>query len=141
LAYDAPIRASSDRGIRRLSKSGAILVGALALLACGSPSSSASPASGIKGRAVLWPTCPVQRAGQSCERGYRTTLKVLTATRHRLVTKVRSGRDGHFQVRVAPGRYTLKSTSRGLPRSTPMTVTVRRHRFTIVKFVFDTGIR
>jgi hypothetical protein len=95
----------------------------------------------VSGRVLLGPTCPVQRAGQSCERGYQATIAVFTKPRHRLIKKFRSGTDGRFSVRLAPGRYTLSGTNRGLPRATPVKVTVRPHRFTSVIITFDTGIR
>jgi hypothetical protein len=118
------------------------VAGASALLvACGSASSAAKLDSGIAGKVLLGPTCPVQRVGQTCETAYRTTIEVLTARRHRLVKKVRSGSDGRFRVQLAPGRYTLTGAHSGLPRATPVTVTVRAHRYAHVTIRFDTGIR
>lgn len=112
------------------------------LLACGCSSwASARIDSGLTGRVVLGPTCPVQRIGESCERGYQTTIAVFTAASHRPVTTFRSGPDGRFRVRIGPGRYTLQETHRALPRFVPATVTVRQHRFTSLTLKFDTGIR
>jgi hypothetical protein len=120
----------------------ALMLLSLGLLACGTAASSAARVdSGVSGRVFVGPTCPVERPGQVCERAYRTTLAVYAGPSHRLVTRVRSDREGRFQARLVPGRYVLQGTNRGLPRWTPKTVTVRAHRFTQVTLVFDTGIR
>jgi hypothetical protein len=118
------------------------LLVSLVLFGYGCSSSSAARIdSGLAGRVWLGPTCAVQRVGQSCERGYQTTLAVFTGRRRRLVTTFRSGPDGRFRLSIPPGRYTLKGTHRGIPRSIPTTVTVRPHRFTLVTIRFDTGLR
>jgi hypothetical protein len=106
-----------------------------------SSAAAVSVDSGISGRVVLAPTCPVQRVGQRCERGYQTTVAVYTAARHRLVRTFRSRPDGRFRVRLPPGRYILRGTHAGPPRSAPVTVTVHHHTFTTLTIAFDTGIR
>jgi len=116
----------------------------VALLGCGPAAARTRTDSGITGRVLVAPTCPVERPGLTCERAYATTLAVYGRggrARGRLVKRVQSAADGHFRVRLAPGRYTLKGTNSGLPRWTPMNVRVRMHRFTNVTFVFDSGIR
>ncbi len=103
--------------------------------------SAAAPPSGLTGRVMIGPTCPVQRLGERCERPYRTEIVVLRARDQRRVTLFRSGSDGRFRVRLTPGRYVLEAASPGLPRLTPLQVTVRAGRFTAVTIVFDSGIR
>lgn len=118
------------------------MVALFMFFACGCSSwASARIDSGLTGRVVLGPTCPVQRTGESCERGYQTTMAVFTAASHRLVTTFRSGPDGRFRVGIRPGRYTLQGAHRGLPRFVPATVTVRPDRYTGLTIKFDTGIR
>lgn len=114
-------------------------------LAAGAGSSAATTPrpvdSGIKGRVLLGPTCPVERQGHPCVRPYETTLAVYPAGRSDRVATFRSGRDGHFRVALAAGRYRLQATHAGLPRLQPLFVTVLRDRFTSVTVTFDTGIR
>jgi hypothetical protein len=131
------------------------LLGALAALtsttalACGSSSAvpatattqAAQGASGISGRVLLSPTCPVQGTGQTCERGYQTTIAIYTAAHQRFVKTFRSERNGAFRVVIAPGRYVLTATQGSVPRLMPSTVTVRRGRFTSITLVVDSGIR
>lgn len=118
---------------------------ALTLAACGNApraTTAAAVASGLAGRVVIGPTCPVQRAGHKCERGYQTTVAVYTAHHpDRLVTTVRTASDGSFRLSLASGRYYLAATGRGRPRSTAIVVTVRPHRLTTVMIVLDTGLR
>ena len=104
-------------------------------------SSAAKPASGIVGRVMIGPTCPVERPGQSCVRPYATNIKVLGAARHHLVMTFESTSDGRFRVALSPGRYILRAARVGLPRLSPRAVTVRRGTFTRVTLVFDTGLR
>src|ERR1700694_6310826 len=93
----------------------AVAVASLVLGACGCASAAASVDSGISGRVVLGPTCPVQRIGQTCERAYQTTVAIYAARGGRLVHTFRSGADGRFRVRLAPGRYSLRGAGAGLP--------------------------
>jgi hypothetical protein len=116
----------------------------LALVACAGTSSAtvSQPVdSGIKGRVLLGPTCPVARPGQTCVRPYQGTVAVYTAAGKRRVKRFRSTTAGHFRVALAPGRYRLQGTHSGLPRLQPVSVTVRPHRFTTITITFDTGIR
>jgi len=87
--------------------------------------------------------CPVVRAGSPCpDKPISTELQV---TRDgRVVATVRSGEDGRFSVALAPGDYVLvpaQASPGGLPFARPVPVTVRPHVFTLVKVLFDSGIR
>lgn len=107
----------------------------------GAPSSR-HPDSGIRGRVLIGPTCPVQRVGQTCVRPYRATIVVRSEPAGRLVARARSSADGRFTVALVPGRYVLvPQPGRPYPRSSPQTVTVRSHRYTRVLISYDTGIR
>jgi hypothetical protein len=59
------------------------------------------------------------------------------------VATVRTGSDGRFEIRLAPGTYVLEgTTSAGLHRvAKPTTVTVPSGGFATVTITFDTGIR
>lgn len=98
--------------------------------------------SGLRGRVLYGPTCPVQRVGQSCTRPYQATISILREPATKTVSTVRSASDGRFTVRLPPGRYLIEPhNGRPFPRSRPQTVTVYAHRFTNVTITYDSGIR
>lgn len=140
------ISGAGSLGPRR-GRIGAVSALAIALTACGGPPATADPSrshvdSGIRGRVLLGPTCPVQRPGQTCVRPYQATITVRVAATRRLVARVHSRADGRFSVRLAPGNYLLvPQTGRPFPRASPQTTTVVAHRFTSVVISYDTGIR
>src|SRR5439155_25449016 len=94
--------------------------------------------SGVKGKVLYGPTCPVQRAGESCVRPYRAKLRVLKQATRGVVATTRSDAGGRFTVRIAPGRYVIQPISAHLyPRASSQRVRVRAHRFTRVTIFFD----
>jgi hypothetical protein len=98
--------------------------------------------SGIIGRVVIGPTCPVERPGKTCERPYQATIVIRREATHRLVARVQSSALGRFRVALAPGTYLLvPQNSRPYPRSSPRVVMVRRHRYATVLISYDSGIR
>jgi hypothetical protein len=116
------------------------IVLAAALLA---PAAAGSrPDSGVRGKVVYGPTCPVERPGESCTRPYRATLRVRKRPSQRLVGTVHSGNDGRFGLRLSPGRYLIVPVSgHPFPRASSVPVRVRAHRFTRVTIAYDSGIR
>jgi hypothetical protein len=103
---------------------------------------SAGLNSGLNGHVLYGPTCPVQRVGQSCERPYQATIRVLRDPARRSSVTVRSAGNGTFRVRLAPGRYLLEpQNGRPFPTSRPQTITVHPHRYTNVTIRYDSGIR
>lgn len=120
----------------------ATLVTVTVLLAFGCSASSATKSpSGLTGRVLIGPTCPVERAGQRCQRAFAAQIVVFRRRDHRRVTSFRSGSDGRFRVMLEPGRYVLAAAKAGTPRLAPVDTTVRTGRFTTLTLVFDTGIR
>lgn len=119
------------------------LVGALVALAVGSASGASGPTdSGIRGRVLLGPTCPVQRPGHSCTRPYQAWLTIRREPSATVTMRLRSAPDGRFTAQLAAGRYLLQPRNgRPFPRAGSQTVTVSRHRFTEVTVQFDSGIR
>ena len=117
---------------------------ALFLLAsCGSGAASA-PDSGIRGRAVIGPTCPVERVPpdpRCADKPLATTIAVLRASDRKRVATTESGKEGRFSVRVRPGRYYLRGAKNTRPFARTVLVTVRAHHFTRVRLTFDSGIR
>ena len=100
------------------------------------------PASGVRGKVLYGPTCPVERVGERCVEPYDATLRIRRRSTRKVVAEVRSGRDGRFTVRLRPGHYIIEpSVGHPYPRASPEPVLVRSHRFTSVTIMFDSGIR
>lgn len=121
-----------------------LLLTPMVLAACASQSAATAPrslSSGIAGRVLIGPTCPVERAGHPCVRGYRAKIAVFAAAGHRFVRSFKSTRSGYFRVALRPGSYQLRSAGSRYPQMRPESVTVRPHRFTRIRIMFDTGIR
>ena len=98
--------------------------------------------SGIHGIVLYGPTCPVQRAGVSCERPLVATVRVSRAGSTRWLSRARSGRDGRFTFHLRPGRFLVRaSTSAAIVRTLSEVVSVSAHRFTAVTLRVDSGIR
>jgi hypothetical protein len=114
-----------------------LLAAVTVLTACGG-SSAGGADSGIRGRALLGPACPVEPCSVS-ELPY--TGSFLVRRDGVVVAKVRTVGKGRFEVRLGPGQYVLESESAGLPLLKPVDVTVREHEFTDVELAFDSGIR
>lgn len=120
------------------------------LSACGVRAAAVAPAavsahhrdSGIRGRVIVGPTCPVQRVAHACVRPYRVTIAIRRQPTSRLAATVRTSANGRFTVALAPGRYLLvPQTGRPYPRSSPQTATVSPNHYTSVVISYDTGIR
>jgi hypothetical protein len=103
---------------------------------------SAGASSGVRGRVLYGPTCPVERPGESCTRPYQTWVSARREPRGSLAARVRSSVDGYFTARLAPGRYVLVAQGgRPFPRAMSQTVTVWPGRYTNVTLSVDSGIR
>lgn len=114
----------------------------LALGSCAASATSRAPDSGVRGRVLYGPTCPVQRPGQSCERPYRATLVFRREPSNKLALRVSSAADGGFTAHLAPGRYRLEPRNGNpFPRAQSETVSVRAGRFTRLTVHYDSGIR
>lgn len=99
-------------------------------------------ASGLHGTVVRSPAMPVCRFGVPCSvPAKRVVLKF--ERRGRVVRRVRTGRHGRYRVRLAPGRYVVRTGTRlGIGRGIrPLRVDVRRGVNRRVDFTIDTGIR
>ncbi|HEV3127928.1 MAG TPA: carboxypeptidase-like regulatory domain-containing protein [Solirubrobacteraceae bacterium] len=116
-------------------------------VACGSASGRAIH-SGIAGRVVAGPTCPVERVPpdpQCAPRPLAAPLRVRRADGSGSGRVVHSSADGRFRVPLVPGRYTivpLAPNGSPFPRPPrPITLTVRAGRYSRVTITYDTGIR
>ncbi len=107
-----------------------------------SGSVSSHPDSGLSGRVLIGPACPIAGAGQKCFRPYKATIAIRAAGSGRLIAKVRSSANGRFRVTLAPGTYRLMpQTGRPYPRASAQTATVRSHRYTSVVIYYNEGLR
>jgi hypothetical protein len=108
--------------------------------ACAAATTTSATDSGIQGKAIYGPTCPVQRVGgPSCQHPYAGEI-VIRQGDHSVAT-TRSATDGTFRVALPPGAYTVSSAGTGLPIVKPFDVTVKPHTFTTITVMFDSGIR
>ena len=114
-----------------------LLIAVTLLAACGG-SSAGSSNSGVRGRALLGPACPVEPCSVS-EPPY--TGSFVVRKDGAFVAKARTDRKGRFEVRLDPGQYVLESESAGLPLLKPVEVTVHAHEFAEITLGFDSGIR
>ena len=125
---------------------------ALALTACCVALLAAAPAvgadSGIRGRVVASPTCPVERGPpdpRCAPRGLAAVVRIYRLADHHTVARFRTRDDGRFRVRLRRGRYGLNArpASGGKLPSCPQGVkaTVRSGHYARVTIDCDTGIR
>lgn len=116
------------------------LLAAVTLLSACGGSSAGSSDSGISGRAVISPACPVEPCTVA-EPPYEGSFVVRKGDD--VVATVKTDAKGRFEVRLVPGAYVLQSgaEAEALPLLKPVEVTVREHEFTNVTLAFDSGIR
>ena len=119
------------------------------LSGCGVTRVSADPSgsvsshldSGLNGRVLIGPACPIAGVGQKCFRPYKATIAIHAARSGRLVAKVRSSANGRFRITLVPGTYRLiPQTGQPYPRASAQTATVRRHRYTSVVIYYNEGL-
>ena len=113
---------------------------ALALGACGG-SGSGDATSGIEGRALAGPQCPVAVEGSPCPDLPWEGTVVATAASSGDVFTIETDAAGAFRLPLAPGDYVLTIRA-GSPTSVaPQSVTVEPGAFADVVISVDTGIR
>jgi hypothetical protein len=124
----------------------AVLLLALLALGCATAGPSPTPSppvdSGIAGRVLLGPTCPVEQVGQPpCVTPYAALL-VVTDSEDREVARVTAAADGTFRIPLAPGDYVVvPQPGDPFPHAQPLDVTVVPGSFAEVEINYDTGIR
>ena len=116
------------------------LLAALVLATCADGAGDGS--SGIRGRAMAGPQCPVVVEGSPCpDRPWRGTV-VATQMRTGARSTVETDPLGRFELTLEPGTYEITiDAGAGLPFAEPRTVTVVAGGFTHVDVAVDTGIR
>ena len=110
------------------------------------PCSAGCPPSGIEGRVLQSPICPVETDPPQPEcapRPYQATVIVWSADHSAQVAKFTADEDGRFRVPLEPGDYSIEPQGEGRfpmpPR--PFAVTVPRDQFVHLDIEYDTGIR
>ena len=113
---------------------------AFALAACGA-SGSGDGTSGIRGRALSGPQCPVEIEGSPCpDRPFQGTVVATDADDERFTAETDA--QGRFELPLAPGTYEVSIVSDSQPPfAKPQTVEVAPGTFTRITVAVDTGIR
>jgi hypothetical protein len=106
-----------------------------ALAAVSAP--AAAPAPGLHG--VVTRDSPVCVEGEACARPAPGV--VLRFSRAGAVVSVKAGRRGAYQVRLAPGTYSVTPAVRSRARLTPRVVRVPTGHVARIDFHLDTGIQ
>ena len=125
---------------------------ALALIAASVAFIAVAPAmgagSGIRGRVVASPTCPVERYPpdpRCAPRGLAAVVRIYRLSDHHTVARLRTHDDGRFRLPMRRGRYGLNArpAAGGSLPSCPRGVKaiVRRGHYARVTIDCDTGIR
>ena len=109
---------------------------------------AAGASSGIRGRVIASPICPVERIPpdpQCAPRGLAAIVRIYRLSDQHTVARLRNRDDGRFRVRLRPGRYGVSArTAAGgpLPRCPgAVKARVRRGHYIGVTIDCDTGIR
>lgn len=124
-----------------------LLIGVLGIgeLACQGISTEGDPsATGLEGRVLKGPMCPGPQTPQGCpDQPFSAWFEVFD-DQQKLVTRFQTNQDGHFEIALSPGVYTLVPDEAApiiRPHTQPQIVTVQPDGMTTVLLNFDTGIR
>jgi hypothetical protein len=116
------------------------VVAILLLASCARAGAGGS--SGIEGRVLLGPQCPVVSEASPCPDEPVATRVHVQTLQGEEVAVVESGRDGRFRVALAPGQYVLVAeVTSGAMFAKPVDVTIPVREFVQVNVLLDTGIR
>jgi hypothetical protein len=118
-----------------------MVAAAVVLVACAEAAPGAG-GSGVRGRVVLAPTCPVETVTSPCPpEPVQATVRV--ESNGETVETVETEADGTFVVDLEPGDYVLiaEPAGTGARAGRPTAVTVEPGVYVQVDVVLDTGIR
>lgn len=137
--------------MQRLLLTGTLVIG---IAACNAGSTPAGQRSGVRGRVLSGPGCPVEtqpvhpqttRPGKDpCEpRPARAEVRAVAVDSGAVVATVQSDTHGRFEVDLEAGQYELQAhdPDDGSAAGPPLLVTIRRQAVTEVVVTLDTGIR
>lgn len=110
------------------------------LAACAAPPTPTD--SGVEGKVLIGPMCPVVQEGQECpDQPYQAALTVLSPNGRKIV-QVQTDEQGGFKIPLAPGEYILHPESpEVLPFASDQNFVVEAGRFTKLVVNYDSGIR
>ena len=124
---------------------------AAALVSCADSrtidATSTGSGTGVRGRAVIGPMCPVMRDDQPCpDRPVETTLEIVARASGAVVATVETDDEGRFAADLSPGDYLVRLDANApppgnLPQSAEADFTVVAGSYTDVTLTFDSGIR
>lgn len=98
--------------------------------------------SGIEGRVLLGPQCPVVSEESPCPDKPVSAEVVAMRVEDRRSFNVHSGSDGRFRLALPPGTYEVQAlVTAGAMFAKPVSVTVLPGEFTQLDVLLDTGIR
>ena len=103
--------------------------------------------SGVEGRVLLGPTCPVQKdpPDPNCaDKGHATTVQVIekNSPKSSLFSSVETDKEGNYKVMLPPGEFRLQALGgQPFPRCEWQTVTIKPDTMIKVDLLCDTGIR
>jgi len=100
--------------------------------------------SGVRGKVMLGPTCPMQKTGDGdcADKPYQVELRISTKGGIP-VKRFTSGADGSFAVALIPDTYVIGPPpgAPAIPGTQDQEFTVRADAWTEIAIMFDTGIR
>ena len=112
----------------------------LLLVSCARAGGAAD--SGIEGRVLLGPQCPVVTESSPCPDKPVAAEVIAMRLEDRETFSVRSGSDGRFRLALPPGNYEVQAlVTAGAMFAKPVNVTVTAGHFVHVNVPLDTGIR
>ena len=117
-----------------------VMIIAVAAMGCSGPTSASVTV--LAGTVTRGPVTPVCSPDVPCDVPFSAGFSVRSGTR--TVATFRSDADGHFEVGLAPGDYTIVADADApiiSPGSQVKPVTVLQYGVTTVHLDFDTGIR
>ena len=115
----------------------------LLLITLSACSTSPTPVdSGVEGKVLVGPMCPVVQEGHECpDQPYQATLTINSPT-GRKIAQVQTDEQGRFKIPLAPGEYILHPESPNvMPFAAEQNFVVEQGRFTHIVVNYDSGIR
>jgi hypothetical protein len=117
----------------------------LTLASCAPAAEGRGPRSGVAGRVLLGPQCPVEQAGSPCpDKPVAAEVQVFKSGSDDLVASTDSSENGRFRIDLEPGSYELLPVVDevgGLPFAKRVQVTVESGEYSEVALSLDSGIR